>query len=146
YAVLDDRKDFALVRLDPGVEADPAMAHFGGPIGVNDDLTQDPVVLHWYGQSPVGVVVPARTGVAPNMPNPDHVYFVAPGGPGDSGSGVISDDGRAVGVLVTGGVHIGDNAGGLPEFGDIGITRISPQMERAAEMLGTGLELVTVGQ
>jgi len=145
YAVLTDPKDFALVRLDPDVEASPAVAHFGGPTGLNEDLTDDPVVLEFYGQSPgVGTLLPARTMVALNMPNPDRVFATGPGAPGDSGSGVISADGRAVGVLVTGGLHTGGQADGPPEFGIIGISRIGPQMRRAAEVLGITLELVTV--
>jgi SAM-dependent MidA family methyltransferase len=34
YAILQDPKDFALIRLDPGVAANPQMCHFGGPTGV----------------------------------------------------------------------------------------------------------------
>jgi hypothetical protein len=146
YAVLEGRRDFALIRLDPDVEASPEMAHFGGPTGINEDLTDDPVVLEFYGQSPgLGTLVPARTMIAVNMPNPDEVYANGPGAPGDSGSGVISADGRAVGVLVTGGIHTGSREDGPMEFGVIGLTRIGPQMRRAAEVLGVGLELVTAG-
>ncbi|MGH3851851.1 MAG: hypothetical protein ACRDRT_19575, partial [Pseudonocardiaceae bacterium] len=36
YAVSDQQSDFALIRLDPGVDADPAVCFFGGPIGVDD--------------------------------------------------------------------------------------------------------------
>lgn len=141
YAVLSEPKDFALVRLDPGVEAKPDMAHFGGPTGINEDLTDDPVVLEFYGQSPgPGTLIPARSMVALNMPNADQVYANGPGAPGDSGSGVISADGRAVGVLVTGGIHTRGS-----EYGIIGITRIAPQMRRASEVLGITLELVTAG-
>ncbi len=145
YAILEGRRDFALIRLDDDVEASPEMAHFGGPTGINEDLTEDPVVLEFYGQSPgMGTLLPARTMVAANMPNPDEVYANGPGAPGDSGSGVISADGRAVGVLVTGGIHTGGAKEGPMEFGVIGLTRIAPQMRRAAEILGIGLELVTV--
>src|SRR5207247_718894 len=37
YAILQDPKDFSLIRLDPLVEASAAMCHFGGPTAVNDD-------------------------------------------------------------------------------------------------------------
>ena len=37
YAILQDPKDFALIRLDPGVAANPQMCHFGGPTGTNTD-------------------------------------------------------------------------------------------------------------
>jgi len=51
YAILQDPKDFSLIRLDPQVEASAGMCHFGGPTAVNDDqpgLLQ-PVVLNWFG-------------------------------------------------------------------------------------------------
>src|SRR5436190_18285632 len=104
YAILQDPKDFSLIRLDPLVEASAAMCHFGGPTAVNDDLPglTEPVVLNWFGNGVgVGLVLPARSGVAMGMPSPDHGFADGAAAPGDSGSGVISSDGRAVGVLVT---------------------------------------------
>ncbi|HEX2359312.1 MAG TPA: hypothetical protein VHH72_05815 [Solirubrobacterales bacterium] len=98
YAVLQDPKDFALVRLDPGVEASPQMCHFGGPTGVNSDITSSPTVLQHFGNGlGIGSVLPARTHIALSMPDPDHVFATGGAAPGDSGSGVISSDGRAVG-------------------------------------------------
>ena len=144
YAILQDPKDFALIRLDPGVVADPQMCHFGGPTGVNDDLTADPVVLHHHGNGvAIGSVLPARTGLALGMPDPDHVFATALALPGDSGSGIISDDGRAVGVVVTVGVHTGSVGTGGVDAGVAGITRLTPQVERAGDVLGIGLALVT---
>lgn len=144
YAILQDPKDFALIRLDPGVEADPQMCHFGGPTGVNDDVTSSPVVLHHYGNGlAIGSVLPARTGLAIGMPDPDHVFATAVALPGDSGSGVISSDGRAVGVLVTVGVHTGGIGTGGVDAGIVGITRLAPQVERASDVLGVGFTLAT---
>src|SRR5256885_8237275 len=98
-ATLQDPKDFSLIRLDPLVEASAAMCHFGGPTAVNDDrpgLTEL-VVLNWFGNGVgVGAVLPARSAVAAGMPSPDHVFAQGAAAPGDSGSGVISSDGRAV--------------------------------------------------
>src|SRR5437016_4421292 len=37
YAILQDPKDFSLIRLDPQVQASAGMCHFGGPTAVNDD-------------------------------------------------------------------------------------------------------------
>jgi hypothetical protein len=75
YAVLQDPKDFALVRLDPGVEASPQMCHFGGPTGVNSDITSSPTVLQHFGNGlGIGSVLPARTHIALSMPDPDHVF------------------------------------------------------------------------
>src|SRR6266513_5891169 len=88
YAILQDPKDFSLIRLDPLVEASAAMCHFGGPTAVNDDrpgLTEL-VVLNWFGNGVgVGAVLPARSAVAAGMPSPDHVFaqgVAAPGAPG----------------------------------------------------------------
>ncbi len=146
YAVLEDPKDFALVRLDPGVEASPEMCHFGGPTGINSDITPDIVELAYYGLGVgVGTVLPARSAVAAGLPDPDHVYALGAALPGDSGSGVISSDGRAVGVLVSVGLHgLGINENGV-DFGTLGITRLGPQLARAREKLHTTIELVTAG-
>lgn len=146
YAVLESPKDFALIRLDPGVEASPAMCHFGGPVGVFEGTSPDTTVLEYYGNGvAIGSVLPARSGVAEGIPNDDHVYAVGLALPGDSGSGVISSDGRAVGVLVTTGLHgFGFSENGV-DFGTMGITRIVPQIARASEALGVRLTLVTDG-
>jgi hypothetical protein len=56
---------------------------------------------------------------------------------------VISDDGRAVGVLVTVGVHSSSIGTGGVDAGVVGITRLAPQLARAANVLGVGLTLVT---
>jgi hypothetical protein len=145
YAVLADPRDFALIRLRKGVAANPRMCHFGGPTGVNADLTERPVVLHYYGNGLVaGETVPARTLYAFGMPDPDHVYANGPAAPGDSGAPVISRDGRAVGVLVTIGLHTG-SAGEEEgaDAGTVGITRLLPPLGRASEALGIRLRLRT---
>jgi hypothetical protein len=146
YGILQDEKDFSLIRLDPGVEASPEMCHFGGPTGLNTDETSDLVELEYYGLGVgVGTVLPARSAVAVGLPNPDHVYAVGLALPGDSGSGVISSDGRAVGVLVSVGVHgLGVSDNGV-DAGTIGITRLGPQLAQAQQKLHTTLELVTAG-
>jgi hypothetical protein len=153
YAVLDAQKpkDFALIRLDPGVDASPEMCFFGGPRGVYTTDTAAPVVLHYYGNAvAIGSVAPARSAVALGTPNSDHVYAAGLALPGDSGSGVMTADGLAVGVLVTTGLH-GINEKGVDfgtkgvDFGTMGITRLGPQLARASEKLGVPLELVTAG-
>jgi hypothetical protein len=146
YAVLQDPKDFALIRLDPGIEASPEMCNYGGPYGINDDISGDPTVLHYFGNGiGIGSALPARSAVAMGLPNADHVYAAGMALPGDSGSGVISEDGRAVGVLVTVGIHgFGIDENGGIDFGTVGITRIVPQVKRAAEALGIQLTMVTV--
>jgi hypothetical protein len=144
YAILQDPKDFSLIRVDPGVAVSAQMCHFGGPTGTNADVGSSPVVIHHFGNGiGIGTVLPARTGVALGMPDPDHVYAQHVALPGDSGSGVISDDGRAVGVLVTVGVHSGSIGTGGVDAGIVGITRLAPQVARTSSVLGVGLTLAT---
>jgi hypothetical protein len=155
YAVLQDPKDFALIRLDPGVVASPEMCSFGGPHGLYTSDTADPVMLQYYGNGvAIGSVLPARSAVALGTPHPDHVYAAGLALPGDSGSGVMTADGQAVGVLVTTGLHgVGFKPGPYTTpapneegyFGTMGITRLGPQLARASEKLGVPLELVTAG-
>lgn len=144
YAVLEDPKDFALIRIAPHVSARAGMCHFGGPVGVNDDRpgATTAVQLSYFGEGiGVGDVLPARTAVAMGMPDPDHVFAQGAAVPGDSGSGVITGDGGAVGVLVTVGVHTGSVGATALDAGIVGITRIGPQVRRAERVLGVELEL-----
>ncbi|MGQ0803148.1 MAG: hypothetical protein ACT4PI_04725 [Actinomycetota bacterium] len=147
YAILQDPKDFALIRLDPGVAANPQMCHFGGPTGVNADMPSSLVTLQHFGNGVGGgAVLPARTAFAIGMPDPDHVFAQGAAVPGDSGSGIISDDGRAVGVIVTVGVHSSSIGTGGVDAGIVGITRLSPQVARAQQVLGLALTLQTAAQ
>ncbi len=139
YALLDDRHDFALIRLDRGIRAKAKMCHFGGPTGINSELTDEPVTLHHYGNG-IGIghaqivdqpVLPARSAIAYGMPDRDRVSAAGVAAFGDSGSGTVDDDGDAVGVLVA----VGPTG--------IHITRIAPQVIRAERALGVTLELET---
>jgi hypothetical protein len=161
YAVVQPSKDFALIRIDPAVESSPEMCHFGAPRGVFTTNTTAAVVLHYYGSGiAVGTVLPARSAVALGTPNPDHVFAAGLAVPGDSGSGVMTVDGLALGVLVSFGVHgFRYDRGPLPhtpsprdppdadgngvDLGTLGITRLGPQLARASQMLGVPLELFT---
>lgn len=148
YAILSQPQemDFALIRLDEGVEASPQMCHFGGPVGINTDTPAltEPVVLHQYGHGiGLGSLLPGRSLLALGMPSPYHVFAMGAVLPGDSGSGVTSADGRAVGVAVTTGLHTGSLGASGIDTGLAGITRLTPQLARAEEMLATDLELVT---
>lgn len=74
---------------------------------------------------------------------PDHVFAQGVVVPGDSGSGIVSDDGRAVGVIVTVGVHTSSIGTGGVDAGVMGITRLGPQEARAEQVLGLALTLQT---
>lgn len=160
YAIVNPPKDFALIRLDPDVAASPEMCHFGAPRGVYTTNSPSAVVLQYYGNGEgIENVAPARTGVALGTPSPDHIYAAGLALPGDSGAGVMTADGLAVGVVITfgllgfgfdGGPHKAPTLHNLPhadengvDLGTMGITRLAPQLARASEILGASLELVT---
>jgi len=144
YAILLEPYDFALIRLDPSVAADPALCHFGGPTRLYTERATSPTLLHWFGQGLLlGQTIPARSAVAPTTRDPDHVYAVGAALPGDSGSGVITADGAAIGVLVTVGVHTGTIGTDGVDAGTIGITRLAPQLARAEQALAIRLALRT---
>jgi hypothetical protein len=146
YAILEDPKDFSLIRIDPGVASSPQLCHFGGPTGINSDTPglDEPTVLEIFGNGiGVGTVVPARSMLALGMPDADHVYAQGVVVPGDSGSAVISDDGRAIGVADTTGIHSSSIGTSGLDAGEVGITRLAPQLERARSVLGIGLDLLT---
>jgi hypothetical protein len=145
YAVLQDPKDIALIRVDPGVPVNPQMCHFGGPTGINSDTPGlGAVVLQHYGNGVgVGLVLPARSAVALGMPDPDHVYAEGLVVPGDSGSGIETPDGRAVGVIVTVGLHLASLGSGGIDAGTMGVTRLAPQLARATQVTGVTYTIVT---
>ncbi len=144
YAVLRDPKDFALIRLDSTVEASAQMCHFGGPTGTNAATTPALTLLHHYGNGLlIGDVLPARSALALGMPNRDHVHATGVAVPGDSGGGIISADGRAVGVVVAIGVALGEIGSGGVDAGPLIVTRIAPQEAQAERVLGTTLDLQT---
>jgi len=145
YAILLSPKDFALIRLDPGVKFNPQMCHFGGPTAMFDKTVSGRLVtLHHYGNGlGVGDTVPARTHYTYGMPDPDHVYGWGAIIQGDSGAGLIDDRGRAIGVIVTNGLHgIGFGSGAI-DGGTFGVTRIKPQVTRASAAMRISLRLLT---
>ncbi len=134
YAILLTPKDFALVRLDPGVAADAQMCHFGGPTAIHTASSGSGLIHHRGNGLVFGAVVPARTSITLSYSNPNTVLAHGAAAPGDSGGGVLSEDGKAVGALVSLGVN---------PTGFIGITRLAPQVAQAEQVLGIDLTLVT---
>ncbi|MBW3663304.1 MAG: serine protease [Actinobacteria bacterium] len=136
YAILKDPKDFALIRLDSGVEASAQMCHWGGPVSLSRDIVKQPVTLRQSGQGDIyGSTIPGRTHWAGSMASSDHVFATGPAIYGDSGSPVITQDGKAVGVLVGGGVFTSVRTDAV-DAGIISITRLGPQADRAQSKLG----------
>ncbi len=137
YAVLQDPRDFALIRIDNHIASDPQLCNFGGPTGLNSDVNGNWTYLQHYGNGlAYSAVAPARTEIAFGMPDPNYVLATGLAMVGDSGAGVITTDGRAVGVMVSTGLH---SRGGAT--GTIGITRVGPQVARASQVLGRSLTL-----
>lgn len=136
YAVQQDPKDFALIQLGSGITFDKALPHWGAVSGINASTAASPVELRWVGNGiAIGDVVYARSGVAGGMSNADRVTGIGVIAPGDSGGPVVDAEGRAIGVNVAIGASIGTQGG--VQF----ITRIGPQLARAASQLGITLTL-----
>lgn len=101
--------DFGLFRLDKGVEFDPQMCHWGGPTSIAQAVT-DGDLLRQYGHgTPTGEAslggsrvstVPARSSIVHGSDG-WFVYAYGVSAPQDSGSPVITADGRALGTLVS---------------------------------------------
>jgi hypothetical protein len=101
--------DFALVRLDPRDHGrvNPSLLYFGGPHGVRGSATGVGDLVHTYGSSSLRLGVTQlspKRGTATGTTNSGwnhRVYTATPGVPGDSGSAVLDESGRALGILVT---------------------------------------------
>jgi hypothetical protein len=101
--------DFALVKVGRRYvdQVNPSVPYWGGPVGVAKDGTLPGDSVYSYGSSSL------RAGIATLSPKvgtslgdeaggrSHAVYTISPGVPGDSGSGFLDDQGRALGVLST---------------------------------------------
>jgi hypothetical protein len=134
YGVWDDTRDFSLIRLNPGVDASGAMCYFGGPVSMYTAHTPGTVFLKHFGDGLLfGDTIPARTAFTTDTTDPMWVWAYAASAPGDSGSGVMTEDGQAVGTLVE--VDLLD--------GQTGITRLDASIAEAQKVLGITLTLQT---
>ncbi|NUR07200.1 MAG: hypothetical protein HOQ45_09335 [Nocardioidaceae bacterium] len=103
--------DLALVKVDPGSvgTVNPSVPFWGGPTGIDTDGTAAGDRVWTYGNSSLrgGVEqLSPHTGIGVGDDPADGgwshpVYTVTPGIPGDSGSGFMTADGKALGVLST---------------------------------------------
>jgi hypothetical protein len=135
--------DLALIRLDSTVPVDPAVCHFGGPIGMSTATTGSPFVVHYFGaglligREPLmgSWVLPARSGLLVGASDPRMASLRGPVFSFDSGMPVVDNQGAAVGLLS----HLG-----LPPKSDlIPVARLAPQLRRAQQKLGYSLTLQT---
>ena len=140
----DEDVDFALIRLFEDVRSNPSVCHWGGPTGLNDDVSDQPQWLHMYGNG-VGTsaISPERTLLAPRMTDRAQTAGIGVATPGDSGAPVIGEDGRAVGIQYLVGVVWGGQPG-TDAFapGTVAILRLGPQVAIAERALGIDLELL----
>ena len=103
--------DLALVKVDPADvgKVNPSVPFWGGPTGIDTDGTQAGDRVYTYGNSSLrfGIsLLSPHTGISLGDDPADGgwshpLYTLSPGIPGDSGSGFLSADGTAVGVLST---------------------------------------------
>src|SRR4051812_38545673 len=137
--------DLALVKVDTADvgKVNPSVPFWGGPTGIDTDGTAAGDRVYTYGNSSL------RAGIEPLKPHTgvglgddaadggwSHpLYTVTPGIPGDSGSGFLSGDGRAVGTLSTIGLAP------LPASNNIGDLAKELAFAQAHSGIG-GLELV----
>ena len=98
--------DFALIRIDPAYVRfiNPTLCHWGGPTNLVDqgELLGNAPVLHYgwgfvYGNTPV--TRPREGVLASPTYGPNAFTFVGLVAPGDSGSGVETAFGGAIGVV-----------------------------------------------
>lgn len=132
--------DFALLQLDP-VDyplVSPAMYKYGGPTGIADGNAigeLDKVLT--YGNSglrPRDSPLSPKEGYVSFSPGSGwsmDIYTFSPGVPGDSGSGVLTADGQAIGDLVT-----------LSALGSNGVTMLTHALAWASAA-GFHVELAT---
>lgn len=112
---LCDVNDFALVQIHPDDldNIHPSAFVVGGPTALYTGLADVGDRVFSYGQSSLHFGVgdlEEKQGQISDITGGDWIYQITsdnPGLPGDSGSAVIHEDGRALGVLSTVGVRIG---------------------------------------
>lgn len=130
--------DFALVRLHPDDHArvNPSVPVFGGPQGIDTDGAPVGEEVYTYGNSSLRL---GLTELSPHVGTSlgtsgdgwtTAIYTATPGVPGDSGSAVLSQDGEALGVLVTLAI--------APLAGSNGVTSIDPALAYANTHGGLG--------
>lgn len=154
YATFPGDEDYALVRLDPDFPWSASMMHFGGPTGLYTDHVDEPRIVHFtgnalgvgnlfnktdFGAGPDDVrPLAARSALAMSTMHPSWVYMNEPGWFGDSGAGVITDDGLALGTIVW--IYADTDAA---VAATTVATRIDYSIARAEQILGLTFALQT---
>ncbi|MGY2702481.1 hypothetical protein [Nocardioides sp. HB32] len=136
--------DLALVKVDAAdvSKVNPSIPFWGGPTGIDTNGTAAGDRVYTYGNSSLRAGIAAlspHTGISLGDQAADGgwshpLYTVTPGIPGDSGSGFVSADGKAIGVLSTLGLAP------LPASNNIG--DIAKEIAYASSHGVSGLQLV----
>jgi hypothetical protein len=103
--------DLALVKINAGdvSKVNPSVPFWGGPTGIDNDGTASGDQVWTYGNSSLRAgqsALSPHTGISLGDDAADGgwshpLYTVSPGIPGDSGSGFMTQGGKAIGVLST---------------------------------------------
>ncbi|HUR69002.1 MAG TPA: hypothetical protein VM370_07120 [Candidatus Thermoplasmatota archaeon] len=137
--------DFALIRVDPDAygSLNPKMCGYDGPNGLYNE-TPGSGGVQTYGHGLVfgdaGDIFGAPTNARPGVglqSDGDAFYWFGMNTPGDSGGAVLSDDGRAIGVLT----HLTAGTAGTN-----GGTTLERGFRLAADAGFTQLRLVLAGE
>lgn len=135
-------QDFGLIRLAKGVKISAQMCHFGGPTGIDTSRLSTRVMLESFtSRGVLSTALPARTMTADNTLDPNvvtaqgYVERFAAGTP-------VTRDGKALGLIATYGLS--RDASGAA--GNVYVTRLSPQLARAAKVLKIKLTLLTAAR
>ena len=133
--------DFALVEvLEDDSLVNPSIPVFGGPEGIDTDGAALGEQVYTYGNSSLRL---GLTELSPHVGTSlgtdasgwtTPIYTVTPGLPGDSGSAVLSQDGEALGILVTLAI--------APLAGSNGVTSLDKALAYANDEGGMGVDLV----
>lgn len=134
-------EDFALIKVDPNAydTLNPKVCELEGPTGLYEETPgSGGVEHHGYGLV-LGDLSPTRTRQGVNLHNNNTAfYWTGAGVPGDSGSSVLHESGKALGVLT----HL--QAGASTDTN--GGTHLLRGFQLAKEMKGMNLRLVLMGE
>jgi hypothetical protein len=128
--------DLALVKVDSQFvdDVNPSVPFWGGPVGLDSNGTAAGDRIYSYGNSSLRAGIEAlspKTGLSLGDAGggwSHDVYTVTPGIPGDSGSGFMNANGRALGVLST--VQI------APLVGSNGVGDLAKELDYANQHSG----------
>jgi hypothetical protein len=141
--------DLALIRLDPADfgRVNPSIPHWGGPNGINTGGSPVNEYVYSYGNSPLRLglkLLAPKVGFSQGDRGAgwSHTALIlTPGIPGDSGSAVLDQSGRALGVMST--VEIAVPGGLYNGVGDID-RELEYMRAKVPELSGVRLAMGTV--